>query len=1833
SGAPTTPVARAGVLVAAEIARSGRAAGEALARRLAPDLDTSAIPFQPNMRILGDSSRLDVARSTLESMRRISDDRYSQVLNEARLIITELTGAAPSMTGLRGQSRVLIATLLMTAAEIPWAGHGAARRLAADILGIPRAARVGAKTRFVAGLANAARHDPDRARTTLGLLSDTRREQLGHETDAIIREAITHPLSGPARERAPREWRLLVAAEIARSGAPAGQRLARALVADTPLPRPATQTPPKRVRFADETPEPDLASEDGYDSEIEFDPKTETETETVRPPEPVEDPVTPEGAPVRMPVEEVIEKTGVGVVDGRVVAVWLPGAIEEGLKLDLKMLLRLNEVLLDGTVFVFGAMRDGRVMSGDREITVNAAAAAIASKAPGLSPFLLMKDSTTVAEPLARVLEEPVLASKYEGALNEETGHLVPRRPTDGETGPLTQDEWFHMFAPGEEQSRPFTPGLFPSGHRTPPGEEPGTDPLEVPAPRNETPPEPPESRVPPEPPAPPESTAPPVMTPLAADPMVHSIGVPRAGLPQMAQLVGRIRHELTQAGAHFTENEINLLPHRLLSNYPYLLGDDAPDGTRGLQVPIGDAELLVSIDPTDPHTLGDPAGSTITPSTLPPVEGEHKATGTINSVFATGAHVQVQSGQTGATRGAIALTFGIGATPFTLQVVKIGGALSGTANQSNRSGVVITDAEGGHVEDNRSESKLIAYTARWSFKVRVDPNKSWETTPVNRLTEPTGERLLLWIPDHYLETAPDQVTATGARVKDTKLPAYFFASGMTNLPRLFDEIVTTLRENGLKLPMGSLTRKELLQKLWNLNMHLDAAVNKRSGYNFELHNRYGRPVATVTVRSERLAAAPRVGATSDKSHIENVRTAIDGLSGSHTITNTSTLAFPSVEFDLMPVPGNPDPGLGVIGSLSYTSTNTNTTSAGKVGLNVLVPRDVTNTAAYQMSFRHRATVSVRGNRNPAASRATGPVRGDALVRMPEAAAYEHGFSVDRTALKRPPKQGRTQEFAEDAIRTTSRPETDPAKRKLPKWTEEGNFVGTGLVSVSPETVQNIENAIKPTLRQMGFLPENDDHPFAGYSWYGHGNKTDSQIDNLGLFDKMVSSRGFDSHYDQAHQDGMVFTLRKRRGGVGMDLDVDSVEIRIVARPDATRPPEFLRTTKDFHTVNLAMGMDSAGMSFSHSRKVAVGVKMKGLFQQLKAALMGFEYQRTVGATDALNYLTNMPDLRETSERVMVVRTTSDYTVHLSFQHSGRQGRVRPGRRDPLPIEVKGGTADLYVLPLGTEPGDTKPGLVPAHVLDQGVIYFMDTTGVRDAVQPLGRLTDPAGTGAADRNTFTGNIEMRAHGKEMLRGEYTTDRLFESGAFRDRFGAIDIKSEMSDVTFGGVSNDPGVLGLIKLGLMESRLTASSSHGWTWDQLDLAVGDDVGTAHLTGETDVNRHWQHNLSLSSSRVGGDERLQLSFERWVIFHSNVSFQVRSRMEKHAKLMPTGSPEHSSVRVGPRKMAFILPETEALAQYAGGDLPLSDRYLRDVMRRWQVGSLKLSGNLVARILTRWNEELPAKLHTSRFADTLAHTHRTGMDQIQDPALRAEFNRVFGRGLETPGDASVWPNAPADLVAYARGRGSLTDQRLVEVLRDWQAGRLRLRGDVVARALTRWHEETPTLPNAQRAWRDRFVHALARMHDTGAARVQTRGVRNAFDTAFGVRLEPPVATVRPPAPADVVAYAEGRAPLTDQRLGAVLREWRSGDQRYDADLVARLLLRRQEQLPDVRVRPARFAETLDQAHRSGVAQILDDGVRDRFNRAFGRRLAASYDPFEPPAMPPDVVAYAEGRA
>ncbi len=1316
-----------------------------------------------------------------------------------------------------------------------------------------------------------------------------------------------------------------------------------------------------------------------------------------------------DGAPARealpsMPVEEFLDGVQVSVVDGRVVGIWLPGA-KDAEDFDEETFRWLDPPA--GAVFVFGEVRNGRVVVGGREVSETALASAIAGRAPGLAPILWMANSTQIARGLAERLGEPVLAAPHDLRVDRDNGTLISDGPTDGRSEDKPHDEWFRVYVPGDGDGRPFSPEL-PVGRRkddATPAEDPPED--------DDSP-----------------------ATPTPTDPMVRSIGVPRAGLPSVPQLI-RLIKRMIPPGVQIPKDVYDALPQRLLSNYPYLLESAEKDGVSGLMVPLGPVELLISLDPDDPHTVKNTAGSTTAPSTVKS-EGEHRATGGLNAVYATGAKADSHSGKTGQTHLPVSLSFGAGITPAAFQFVRTALSFNFVANAHSRGTTHIADAEGGHVEDNRIDSTLLSYTPNWSVKLRTDPRAKWENIKARRPKDRGKEKLLLWVPKHYEKKAPEQVVAGGEGVQSERLPDSFFASGLTGLPQLFDQIAGQLQAQGVKLPIGGYTRAALLQKLWNLNMHLDEAVNdKKRGYSFVLENKRGKKIATVDLHAERVPfGAPRVGETSDKSHVENVRTAIDGLSGSHTVGQSTTVTG-SIEFDVMPNPLIADLGLGVSPYVSATWSNSDAISAGRNGLWVVVPRYAGHTAGYRAQFSYTADVRVRGHEGGAKG-TTEPVVGTALLRLSEPDAFEHGFPVDKAALKEHPGDRRQVRFTPDAVRNTGPREGDPAPgtKEPPEHLKEGKGIGMGLVRVSQETVDRMKAELEPILRARGFLPPEGD-TFGGRHWWQHGDDLDSQIDNQQTLDKMISVRGLDSHYDTIRQDGLPITFRRRRGFAGMTLDVDSAKIVIKAKETKGKPPSFLRSTGEYHTVNLAMGMDTAGQSTSGSKKIAVGLKFKIFFKWLKAGLTGVELQKTVGATDAVNFLNNRPELLEYPGVVDEFELTSDYEIKVQFEHSGVQGDLRPDVRNPPKIKIPEQKAVAHLVPLVNVP-DAKPprpkgariNRTPGRVLDQAVIYHLDTTGLlKKATNTFRRLTGAAGKADQELSSVASTIQLRAHLKEIINGEYTTDQPFDPGFFRDTLVGLNISGQMRESDFAGATKDKFVLGVIKLWLAQASSTDSASKGVTWDQLDLAVGGEAGHSGLTGEVDANKHWQWNKSKTKTHTGGTELIQLDFNRAYAYKTLVDFEVKGRREKWGKFFRTAW-KVGGGRVRKRSMIYMLPEPEALARYAEGVLPVSDVQLADAMARWQLGEqerppgsepepLVLSGDTVARILTRWAQESPTlpampkevdditglAFNRERLVDLLIQLHTEDRMPIVDRKVREAFGRQFKVDLPERGN------------------------------------------------------------------------------------------------------------------------------------------------------------------------------------------------------------------------------------
>lgn len=210
---------------------------------------------------------------------------------------------------------------------------------------------------------------------------------------------------------------------------------------------------------------------------------------------------------------------------------------------------------------------------------------------------------------------------------------------------------------------------------------------------------------------------------PVEVLPEVRTIGVPRAGLPFVSQVIRQLRDLVRKLGVTVAEAVWDQLPQRLLANYRYLVpgakepvaGEPGSTGPGiGLLVSLGPVEVLITLDPRDPRAVTAPAGSYDRPSvpavtagaarleTIPaepdaPAAGgtvtpapteRHAETGpqpllvprgdqpnrlhaneTINASYLTGAHSNSHSGSTSAFRAGVSMSYGIGLTPGVLNV------------------------------------------------------------------------------------------------------------------------------------------------------------------------------------------------------------------------------------------------------------------------------------------------------------------------------------------------------------------------------------------------------------------------------------------------------------------------------------------------------------------------------------------------------------------------------------------------------------------------------------------------------------------------------------------------------------------------------------------------------------------------------------------------------------------------------------------------------------------------------------------------------------------------------------------------------------------------------------------------------------------------------------------------------------------------------------------------------------------------------------------------------------------------------------------------------------
>ncbi|MGC4856317.1 hypothetical protein ACLQ24_23785 [Micromonospora sp. DT4] len=1091
---------------------------------------------------------------------------------------------------------------------------------------------------------------------------------------------------------------------------------------------------------------------------------------------------------------------------------------------------------------------------------------------------------------------------------------------------------------------------------------------------------------------------------------IAHTIGIPHQTLPHLDEAVANIIAAAHVRGVTIAPNEQAMLPTRLLSNYRELVGG-------GHLVQVGGVEMLVQLNPTEAALAPDPADRRYVADDVDdwdaedaggahPADAEARqklfhATQATSSGFNTGGASLFNSGQAGALRGAVGLGLGLGLGPGVLEVARVGVTISGTANRVDRSTFGAQDAESGRVQDDRIDSTLVSYTPNWSVRVRSGASTGWAepTTWSSAQTHPDGqERLEVWIPDHYLQEGEAQVrakrpTGDGALAAEfdrlsRQLPDTYFATGLTGLPELYDRIVAELRTNGLSLDPAGPERRELRQALWKLSFNLDRAINGREpapvaddreaqrrqvqanagGYPITLHDRGGHAVAVVIVRTERDAdTATRVGVTSDRSHIERVSTAIGAQGGSFGLTNESDIRF-SGELNFMPMPGLVlGPSLGV----GWTWSNKDSVSGGHTGIWVHVSGYAGRTAGYRLGLRHRAVVHV-ANKPRSKPTTTADVRGEALLRLPEPAAFAHGFPVDASALRQflDPEVS-TVEYVPGLVRDGSTPAGELENVLLPRHVALGRGIGMGVATVDDQVAEELRGQVLSELARTGYVPPRR-FPFATQPTLGTNAHigSDSRLANLSLLDKFISTNAFSAFYDQIHQDGLSFTLRGDPSGHRGRRA--RVTIKAVQEPEKLSETNgrgnstlLQRRTGEYHLVNLAIGSSSGSYTAGGRRALALSARFAAGVKLMQTWGVAAEYGYGKGASQTAGQTLSEPQLLAYPGEVDEFRLPSRYRVTVDYEHKPRQ------QSPTWQSEPVGGEATVLLVPsINTSVVDDQAPMdqpTDVSVLDQAVIYYADTTGLVDAarrLQPI--LTGPGKPSDEEVSIFVGTTAVRSYFKEILHDEYLTENFFRSGLLRHKQGSLGVHGTLGPSQFVGATSDQFTAGLIKLYLSQASHAHNSGHGIKF-LLDQRVRAATTADNLSAVQSQPSAWVRygtNESQSSSHTGGVEILDLDFHNMYAFLAPVDFTLTGTYEAHAKLLPTSVRRPPSESVNGRQVMYLLPEHEALKRYGEGTVPIGHTQLMNALRRWKDGGggakekLELSRQDVRAVIERMASE-----------------------------------------------------------------------------------------------------------------------------------------------------------------------------------------------------------------------------------------------------------------------------------
>ncbi|MFK4085633.1 hypothetical protein ACI2LF_16110 [Kribbella sp. NPDC020789] len=856
------------------------------------------------------------------------------------------------------------------------------------------------------------------------------------------------------------------------------------------------------------------------------------------------------------------------------------------------------------------------------------------------------------------------------------------------------------------------------------------------------------------------------------------------------------------------------------------------------------------------------------------------------------------------------------------------------------------TQAQVGHVDDDRGESLLYEWTGEWEIEVRNSPDDPW--SPVE--TVAAGKQLT-WIPSAYTVKAPAETVTLQAIGRSDEIEAAFPAHTVNRINGLQEVSDRLARQAG---DLDRVGYDQLNGMVTGDTTRLLHEFTKPGGLTRQI-SVGGRPEYELTLEFEPIWSTAKLdGEPSTEVWKEAVEVDFAGVNASETysrsVTATAGLASNPLQ-NVVSSTLDATPGIGVGRTVNHSGGQ----SVSSTAITPVVHRDQGPTQGVLVDFKVTATL------RKLADRKADPIVVESVcegrLRITESDLLRAGGPAAKDAVRRDEAGAvRVDQDGRALLRGDPEPPTGP--QTLPPWHGPGEHQLRGPGKALAYNLQGADEAQLQALTNLshaGLVPPLDaDHNPLPKPRLADDVQYAGQLANYDRIVQNITARRIQAGMNQACQGGIPVTLVDQHTGrttkfrhfrLGAEQDFDDVT------PRGTRPGR--------NVVRLGITSDATSRSSSRSRSVPLSAGVNaadGPNQGLRglAGKFGLNFSRNaVGRSLSWSSgrRVNRVTLTESTEPLDEFRQG----IRITFRELTDQGLATP-------VADVIGTVDLAyessmtraaALDLG------KPRKAPSDLAVRSAITVaVDARNPADRILAEGEVFRADSSAALQLHAALSSESLVAH-PDWMNGSLEVPMIVTpppaspGAALHDR----SIRAQEYKLVLRGRAVDQSVVAVSQQNTANVNLTLTDAGFTSGTSASGGVGVQGGAGEVAadssaqwGTASIGRTGGTSQSTSTTRATGQE--------WLLVNTGTHYELLERYELEADIVDSNGTVVQTIQLDDAMAQKAMAERRALALYAGGELDLPLPFAADVAERFLNDRVTMDPRVASGFVRRYNRE-----------------------------------------------------------------------------------------------------------------------------------------------------------------------------------------------------------------------------------------------------------------------------------